>query len=203
VGAVGAVKRPPPPSPTRSRRWRWAFWGVAGFIVLATLYSAWAERRDARDSPLARAEEVRVQVRAAQSAVDTCLARLAVNESRFREQARQTQVLQGRIRRLEAMDPRGVPADSYPQYLETVERFNAAIEGWEFRGEVLEDRQQECRGLVEARNVLADSLRGLLVESGYLPEARPGDPPADSPAVPRDDRPDLPPGDTAPPPGAF
>jgi hypothetical protein len=135
--------------------------------------------------------------------VDTCLARLAVNESRFREQARQTEVLQGRIRRLEAMDPRGVPADSYPDYLETVERFNAAIEGWELRGEVLEDRQQECRGLVEARNVLADSLRGLLVEAGYLPEARPGVHPADSPVVPRDDRPDLLPGDTAPPAGAF
>jgi len=176
---------------------------VAGFLVLAALYSAWAERRDARDSPLARAEDVRTQVRAAQSAVDTCLARLAVNESRFREQARQTEVLQGRIRRLEALDPRGVPADSYPEYLETVERFNAAIEGWEFRGEVLEDRQQECRALVEARNVLADSLRRLLVESGYLPEARPGVPPADSPAVPGEDRPDRPPGDTAPPAGAF
>jgi len=186
VGAVGAVKPPRTPH-SRSSPWRWAFWGVAGLVVIATLYSAWAERRDARDSPLARAEEVRVQVRAAQSAVDLCLARLAVSETRFREQARQTEVLQGRIRRLEGMDPRGVPADSYPEYLETVERFNAAIEGWELRGEVLEDRQQECRGLVEARNVLADSLRGLLVESGYLPGARP----------------DVPAGDTAPPPGAF
>ncbi|TVP45720.1 MAG: hypothetical protein EA350_08480 [Gemmatimonadales bacterium] len=187
MGAMGEVKR-------RSR-WRWAFWGVAGLMVLATLYSAWSERREARDSPLVLAEEVRAQVRAAQSAVDTCLARLAVSETRFRDQARQTEVLEGRIRRLEAMDPRGVPADSYPEYLETVERFNASIEGWETRGGVLEDRQQECRGLVEARNVLADSLRGLLVESGYLPE------------VPPDPLPDVPPGapegDTPPPPGAF
>ncbi|CAN5689530.1 hypothetical protein BH23GEM11_BH23GEM11_05040 [soil metagenome] len=195
MGAVGGVR---PPS-----RWRWVFWGGAVLVVVASLYSAWSERRDARDSPLALAEEVRVEVRAAQSAVDTCLARLAANENRFRAQARQTEELQGRIRRLEALDPRGVPADSYPQYLETVERFNAAIEGWEIRGGVLEDRQQECRSLVEARNALADTLRTLLVESGYLPRTR-SDTLSDwLPDTLPDTLPGASPGDTAPPSGAF
>jgi hypothetical protein len=144
-------------------------WGVAVLVVAVAAASAWNDRRLARDSPLTRAEQVRDQVRSMQSEADTCLELLAVSESRFRAQERETGELQERVRRLEGLHPEGVPADSYEVYLATVERFNAAVEGWETRGGILEDRQRECRTLVEARNVLADSLRGLLVDMGYLP----------------------------------
>lgn len=151
------------------RPWRRVLWGVAVLLVAVAAASAWNDRRQARDSPLAWAEGVRDQVRSIQSEADTCLELLAVSESRFRDQERRTGELQERIGRLEGMHPEGVPADSYEVYLATVERFNAAIEGWETRGGILEDRQRECRALLEARNVLADSLRGLLVDMGYLP----------------------------------
>jgi hypothetical protein len=144
-------------------------WAVVVVVVAVAAASAWNDRRQARDSPLARAEAVRDQVREAQSEADRCLELMAVSETRFRDQERETGELQERIRRLEGLHPEGVPADSYEVYLATVERFNAAIEGWETRGGILEDRQRECRALLGARNVLADSLRGLLVDMGYLP----------------------------------
>jgi hypothetical protein len=145
-------------------------WGSAALVLLVYMGLAWTERRAERDSPRVRADAVREEVRLAQAEAERCMEHLAASNLRFQSQRRQTQAFQSRIDALEALDDRGVPADSYDVYLETVERFNASIEGWELRGEALVTTQQRCRALVEDRNVLADSLRRILVEMGYLPE---------------------------------
>jgi hypothetical protein len=156
-------------------------WGVAIVLALLALGSAWADRRAEADSPRARAEAMRQEVRAAQAEAEECLAALELARSRFEAQTRQTEALGARIRRLEALDDRGVPADSYDVYLETVERFNASIEGWELRGEAVTEEREECLAVVEDRNLLADSLRRILVEMGYLPPEEDLTPPPEAP----------------------
>lgn len=144
-------------------------WGGALVLVLIYMGSAILERRAQRDSPRAQAEAVREEVRLAQAEAERCMEELAASNLRFQSQTRQTRAFQSRIEALEALDARGVPADSYDIYLDMIDRFNASIEGWEMRGEALERTQQSCRELIEARNVLADSLRRILVDMGYLP----------------------------------
>ena len=165
------------------------FWISIFVLLLAGMaLSAWLERRAERDSPRARAEAVQNQVRLAQAEAERCLDDLETSSLRFDAQQRETRALEERIEVLQSLDDRGVPADSYEVYLEAVDRFNASIERWEMRGEVLESTQSECRSLVEERNLLADSLREILVEMGYLPDpdasplGLPGDPanPGDS-----------------------
>ncbi len=134
-------------------------------VIVATL---WLDRREARDSPLRQAEVVRDEVREARAEWELCLDSLEVVERRFRTRAQASEALQARIRRLEGMDPRGVPADSYEVYLETVDRFNAGVPEWERELEALRARESVCQSLLESRNELADSLRGLLEEAGYL-----------------------------------
>lgn len=151
--------------------------------------SSWMERQAERDSPLRKAELLRGEVREAREAWEGCLDTLAVMERRFRTQARETEALGEQIRALEGLDPRGVPADRYEGYLDAVDRFNAGITAWGAWAVALERRQAECRGLIEARNVLADSLRLLLEEAGYLPSAEgapEGAPEDTSRAAPRD-----------------
>jgi DNA repair ATPase RecN len=153
-----------------SPRLRIALWVGVALVVGVMILSTWADRREARDSPLRQAEEVRDVVREARAGWEACLDTLDVVERRFRTQAEETERLQARIHRLEAMDPRGVPADSYEVYLEVVDRFNATVQGWEGRLAALRAREAACQDLLEARNELADSLRALLEDAGYLPD---------------------------------
>ncbi len=159
-------------------------WGVALVLAAVVVHSAWSDRRAEADSPRVRAEAVRAEVRAAQVEAEACLAALELARARFEAQTRETGALGDRIRRLEALDDRGVPADSYDVYLETVERFNASIERWELRGEAVTEEREECLTLVEERNLLADSLRQILIEMGYLPAEEDLAPPLEAPDGP-------------------
>jgi hypothetical protein len=146
-------------------------WGLV--LLLAVGVSAltgWVQRRSYAASPRGQMELAREQLRAAQDDVERCLAGRDVAEREFTDQQTETQALRARIRRLEGLDARGVPADSYTVYLETVDRFNASVERWGDRGEDLDGIQSACRELIDARNAWSDTFRVRLEVMGLIPE---------------------------------
>jgi hypothetical protein len=145
-------------------------WGlVLVFAVVVASLTGWVQRRNYAASPRGQMELAREQVRDAQGQVERCLEGLGVAEEAFVSQRTETEALRARIRRLEGMDLRGVPADSYTVYLETVDRFNASVERWGDRGDDLEGQWEACRELIEDRNARADTFRVRLQAMGLLP----------------------------------
>lgn len=145
-------------------------WGVVLLIAVAiSALTGWVQRRNYAASPRGQMELAREQVRDAQAGVDRCLEGLGMAEEAFVSQRTETEALRAQIRRLEAMDARGVPADSYVVYLETVDRFNASIERWGSRGDEVGGQYDTCRALIEDRNAKSDTFRVRLQTMGLLP----------------------------------
>jgi hypothetical protein len=104
---------------------------------------------------------VRDQLALLRTSVDSCQAALPAEASVFEAFGQRADSLRARVRALEAIDPRGVPADSYRVYLDALERYNRTVDGWEPRADSLRARWDRCRDLTERHNLLADSLRRL------------------------------------------
>ncbi len=138
---------------------------LVGAGLLAAGASALQEVRY-QATPRAQAEAYHVEVRESRAEVEACLEELDRNETFFRAQERLTGELRSQLRSFEAMDPRGVPADVYDDYMEVFERYNASLPAWELRGESLRRVSERCRELTADHNVRADSLRGLMEEAG-------------------------------------
>lgn len=160
-------------------------------IVLALTGAVWLVRL-LGDEGAAREEAVQLRdsLRISRLRVDSCQVDLTREEMDFREHDERVDSLLERVRAYEAMDRRGVPGDSYPDYLETFDRYNASVEAWEARADTLRARWAACQERVLAHNALADSVRARLAELGYLP-AEAAEAPAASgggggaPSVPR------------------
>jgi hypothetical protein len=154
------------------------------WVVLAVVLGAVAfvgilralDRAGAGASPRVLAEETRQEVRELRAELDLCIERLDGLEAGFRARQRVTEELRSRVDYLEGLHPDGVPADSYPTYLQVVEEYNASLSGWEEDSVRLRTKSSRCRELVEDHNARADTLFQLLVEAGMWEEGweRPG-----------------------------
>jgi hypothetical protein len=183
-GPESPVASSPEPSTRMLRRaWLW-LWLVVGAALLVGGAAALQELRY-QASPRGQAEAYHEVVRESRAEVETCFQDLERTEAHFRAQERLTNELRSRIDRFESMDPRGVPADQYEDYLEVFERYNASLPAWELRAESLRLTSERCRGMAEAHNERADSLRGLMEEAGLWtpPPRSPLDEPADGGVV--------------------
>jgi hypothetical protein len=56
-------------------------------------------------------------------------------------------------------DRGGVPQAEYQAYLESFEAYNDSVAAWQSRADSLRAMEAACRALVEAHNVLGDSIR--------------------------------------------
>lgn len=121
-------------------------------------------------TPRERLTSLRDTLRARRAAADSCRRVLSYEEASFQDYDERIDSLRERVRGYEALDPEGVPADSYGIYLEAFDRYNDAVPGWEARAESLEAVWQECRALVREHNEMADSVRRLLVDLGLVPD---------------------------------
>lgn len=153
----------------RRRFSKWLLVVLAAGVLGAT-WSA-LEMSSYADSPMAQAEEIRDDLREIRRQLNACLATQNRMEARFRSLADQTQWMREEVDRFEAMDPDGVPAQFYDEYLALVEEYNESIPEWERQAEGLQEYAQSCRTLVEVHNQWADSLRQALVEIGVWDES--------------------------------
>ncbi len=114
--------------------------------------------------------ELRETLRTLRASADSCRIAVERDASRFEAFDHTLDSLRARVDSLESIDPRGVPADSYATYLEAFDRYNDSIAGWTRRADSLRVRDARCREIAELHNVLADSLRMMLVRQ--LEDAR-------------------------------
>jgi len=93
---------------------------------------------------------------------DSCRAELERGQRMLNEYDERLDSLRARVRQLESLDRRGVPADSYDVYLGAFDQYNDSAAGWSARTDTLRAHLQRCRSLTELHNMIADSLRRLL-----------------------------------------
>lgn len=148
---------------------------VAGLIVvgLATVRVKAALERRAEIGEIERARSRLAELRAG---VENCQAAVERERQAFDRYAASVDSLRTEVRHFEALDERGVPAARYDEYLETFDRYNDAIPGWEARADSLTAHAEACRELTLHHNELADSLRVRLEAAGREPWAGPDRP---------------------------
>lgn len=105
--------------------------------------------------------------------LDSCRVGATDEEDDFRTHSDAADSLAVRLRQLESLHADGVPADSYPVYLDVFREYDDAVSGWDDKAEAARGAWEQCRELTETHNQLADSLRASLVELGMWPENAP------------------------------
>lgn len=95
-------------------------------------------------------------------AVDSCQAALAAGQQELLAYNEWLDSLRSRVREFEALDPRGVPADSYSVYIDAFSAYNDSVATWEGRVAELQAERDACADLIAAHNQTQDSLRTLL-----------------------------------------
>lgn len=144
------------------------------FLVLAIFATAAVAivvvRVASPPDPRQRFEALRGELQDLRAASDSCREAVAAEEARFRSYSGQLDSLRARVREYEALDPRGVPADSYAAYLETFQTYNRGVPRWNATAETLQAHWGACREITESHNAVADSARRLAAELGLWPD---------------------------------
>lgn len=118
--------------------------------------------------PRERLRVLRQDVSVLRSAADSCRAALESEEAQLLAGNARLDSLKSVIDYYEALDPRGVPADSYEIYLETFNTYNSSVPGQTAAADSLQSHWKACRAITEEHNALADSARRLAEEHGLL-----------------------------------
>lgn len=129
-----------------------------GIVAVVWVVTSFFDRSDERD----RIEALREELRESRAVVDSCRQSVSREEMSFQEYDRRVDSLRQRVDRYESMTPGGVPADSYPRYMEAFDSYNRAVPDWAARADTLQAHWSACRETIREHNVLADSLRRLL-----------------------------------------
>lgn len=138
----------------------WKFW----VIVAAVAVAAFALLRVGRILRGSNAvTSLRDSVAVLRTAADSCRAELDAGQSRLRAYHDRLDTMRSRVRGFEALDPRGVPADSYRIYLQAFHLYNDSAAGWQARVDSLQTQLDSCRVVTDAHNTAADSLRALIL----------------------------------------
>jgi hypothetical protein len=106
--------------------------------------------------------EMRSAVATLRAAADSCVDGLDASQTELLQYNARLDSMRRRVRGMETLPPRGVPADSYDIYLELFGRYNDSAQTWEARVDALKTEREECQALTERHNVAVDSLRRLL-----------------------------------------
>jgi hypothetical protein len=134
---------------------RWL--AVGGALALVTLQ--WRVRSE-RDEAFRLAERVAEGRRAAAE----CTRTLTMAQAAFQALDGRVDSLRLLVQGFETLDPGGVPAARYEDYLDAFDRYNDAVTVWESSADSLRASEAVCHATIEAHNNLADSARRRLVD---------------------------------------
>jgi hypothetical protein len=109
--------------------------------------------------------EMRSIVAELRAAADSCTTALDISQSELLEYNERLDSLRLRVRGMETLPPRGVPADSYDIYLRLFGLYNDSAQAWEGRVESLQAERELCREVTDRHNAAVDSLRRLLMNA--------------------------------------
>jgi hypothetical protein len=139
--------------------------GVVLTIVLGFGVKAYIETQAKIDE----VESLRAVMLEARAGVDACFVERDRAQSIFDQADRVVDSLRAVVDDVEIPLPeggRGVEEDRYPEYLGTVEVYNLSVREWEAAADSLQAVDARCRPMVEAHNLLVDSLTRILEAEG-------------------------------------
>ena len=142
--------------------------GGFGVVVLGVLFlgvKAYLETQAKIDE----VESLRAVMLEARAGVDACFVERDRAQSIFDQTDRIVDSLRAAVDDIEFRLPeggRGVDEERYPEYLGTVEVYNLSVREWGAAADSLQAVDARCRPLVEAHNVLVDSLTRILEAEG-------------------------------------
>jgi hypothetical protein len=136
---------------------------VAGVVVLVAVFEGGLNLLH-RHRTLQELTALRDRVYDARVAADACRNELAYTQRLFQRFDSVVDSLHQEVRRLETMDPRGVPQARYDEYLRAFHAYNDSVAIWHRKADSLRTREASCRRLAQVHNALADSLRRRLAE---------------------------------------
>lgn len=131
---------------------------IAGVVLVAAAGVLTLGRTLRHPSAVA---EMRAEVADLRSAADACRAELEESHEALLRYNVRLDSMRGRVRELEGLHPRGVPADSYPVYIELFRSYNDSAGMWSGRVDSLQADLEACRTRADAYNAALDSLRAL------------------------------------------
>lgn len=99
------------------------------------------------------------------ASADSCRRDVDSGAARMRAYGRTLDSMRARVRGMEALDPRGVPADSYDVYIDAFDAYNDSVGQWPAREDSVRALDARCREVALKHNDLTDSLRALLFSS--------------------------------------
>ena len=127
---------------------------VVGLLLIGLQWRVRNQREDAF--------RLAERVAEARRASEECTRSLSMAQSAFGTLNVQVDSLRARVQGYEALDPDGVPAAQYEEYLGAVDRYNDAVTRWESTADALRTTETTCRATIERHNSLADSVRASL-----------------------------------------
>jgi len=130
--------------------------GALALLLLAGLYGGSLLERNRR---IAEMQALREALDQARFSADSCKVALAWEERGFRSFDRFVDSLRAETESYEDPERGGVPEADYRAYIESFERYNDSVAVWQERADSLRAKEAVCRALVEAHNVLGDSIR--------------------------------------------
>ena len=108
-------------------------------------------------------EPLRDTIAVLRTQADSCRVDVNGGAARLRAYDRRLDSMRARVRELEALDRRGVPADSYAVYMAAFTAYNDSASAWPPLEQAVRDLEAACRAVAEHHNVLTDSLRRLVL----------------------------------------
>jgi len=105
----------------------------------------------------------------ARRSADSCKITLAWEEEDFMRFDRGLDSLRRVVESFDDPELGGVPQPDYEEYLERFDRYNDLVREWQGQADTLQAREARCRALVEAHNLLADSIQTIR-EERWAPE---------------------------------
>lgn len=94
---------------------------------------------------------------------DSCRVDVNGSAAELRAFHRRLDSMRERVREMEALDRRGVPADSYAIYMAAFTAYNDSAAAWPPLEQAVRDVEADCRAVAEHHNILTDSLRRLVL----------------------------------------
>jgi hypothetical protein len=111
-------------------------------------------------------EALRDTIAELRTQADSCRIEVNGGAADLRAYDRRLDSMRERVRELEALDRRGVPADSYAIYMTAFTAYNDSAAAWPPLEQAVRDLDARCRAVAEHHNILTDSLRRLVLPAG-------------------------------------
>ena len=97
---------------------------------------------------------------------ERCQRSIAAGEGALQAFDARLDSLRTEVESFEALDRRGVPIESYEEYLGRFDSYSDSVNVWEAQERQLRAADAACRGVIRQHNELSDSLQRVLEAAG-------------------------------------